>query len=49
MKLTFQLMHHYNYSYSDIMNWIPWEREVYLSQLQRWLQEEQKIKAQNKR
>ena len=42
-------MHHYNYSYNDIMNWIPWEREVYLSQLQRWIQEEQRIHAQKKR
>ena len=49
MKITFQLMHHYNYSYNDIMNWIPWEREVYLSQLQRWIQEEQRIHAQQKR
>jgi hypothetical protein len=49
MKITFQLMHHYNYSYNDIMNWIPWEREVYLSQLQRWIQEEQRIHAQKKR
>jgi len=48
MKLTFQLMHHYKYSYQDIMNWIPWERDVYIAQLQRWLQEEkeaaQKVK-----
>ena len=42
-------MHHYNYSYNDIMNWIPWEREVYLSQLHRWIQEEQRIHAQQKR
>lgn len=48
MKLNFQLMHHYKYSYKDIMNWIPWEREVYLSQLQRWLQEEQLAKQKRK-
>jgi hypothetical protein len=48
MKLVFQLMHHYHYSYQDIMNWIPWEREVYLAQLQRWLNEEDRIKSQKR-
>jgi hypothetical protein len=48
MKLVFQLMHHYHYSYQDIMNWIPWEREVYLAQLQRWLIEEDRIKSQKR-
>ena len=30
------------------MNWIPWEREVYLAQLQRWLIEEDRIKSQKR-
>jgi hypothetical protein len=49
MKLVFQLMHHYKYSYDDIMKWIPCERDVYIYQLQAWLKEEEKIKAKNKR
>tara|TARA_R110000824_G_scaffold192262_1_gene374278 strand:- start:2146 stop:2304 length:159 start_codon:yes stop_codon:yes gene_type:complete len=44
MKLVFQMQHHYKYSYSDIMNWIPWERNVYIYQLQAWLQEEERLK-----
>jgi hypothetical protein len=27
---TFVLIHHYNYSLSEIENMIPWERDVYI-------------------
>ena len=49
MKLVFQLIHHHKYSYGDIMEWIPWERDVFIYQLQAWLKEEERIKSQNRR
>ena len=41
-------MQHHNYSLSDIENMIPFEREIYVSLLLQYLEEEkQRIKAQN--
>ena len=39
-KINFSLMQHHKYSLSDIENMIPWEREVYLSLLQQYIEEE---------
>ena len=33
-------MHHHKYSLSDIENMIPWERDIYLSLLQQYIEEE---------
>jgi len=33
-------MQHHNYSLSDLDNMIPYEREIYVSLLADWLQEE---------
>tara|TARA_R100000008_G_C3571481_1_gene162433 strand:- start:256 stop:384 length:129 start_codon:yes stop_codon:yes gene_type:complete len=33
---------HHNWSLLEIENMIPWEREVYMLQLQKWIQEENK-------
>lgn len=30
-RTNFQLMHGENWSHSDLLNLIPWEREVYLN------------------
>jgi len=40
-------MQHHKYSLSDLENMIPWERDVYLSLLRQYIEEEN-IKAQNK-
>ena len=39
-KVNFALMHHHKYSLSELENMIPWEREVYLSLLQQYIEEE---------
>jgi len=41
MKTNFALMHHHKYSLTEIENMMPWEREVYLTLLAQWLEEEQ--------
>jgi len=33
-------MQHHKYSLSDIENMIPWEREIYLSLLKQYIEEE---------
>jgi len=40
-------MQHHKYSLSDLENMIPWERDVYLSLLKQYIEEEN-IKAQSK-
>ena len=41
-------MQHHKYSLSEIEHWIPWEREIYITLLQQWIEEENKrIEAQN--
>ena len=44
-KTNFALMHHHKYSLTELENMIPWEREVYLTLLQQYI-EEQNLKAQ---
>ena len=39
-KLTFQLVHHHNYSLTELEYMIPWERDVYLSQLIEYIEVE---------
>ena len=44
-KLNFALMQHHKYSLTELENMIPWEREVYLTLLQQYIEEEN-LKAQ---
>jgi hypothetical protein len=44
-KINFALMQHHKYSLSDIENMIPWEREIYISLLRQYIEEEN-LKAQ---
>tara|TARA_R100000664_G_scaffold33735_1_gene51766 strand:+ start:806 stop:988 length:183 start_codon:yes stop_codon:yes gene_type:complete len=44
-KVNFALMQHHKYSLTELENMIPWEREVYLSLLQQYIEEEN-LKAQ---
>ncbi len=38
--MNFNLMHHWNYSLTEIEEMIPWEREIYLTLLEQQLKEE---------
>ena len=44
-KLNFALMQHHKYSLTELENMMPWEREIYVSLLQQYV-EEQNLKAQ---
>ena len=39
-KLNFALMQHHKYSLTELENMIPWEREVYISLLKQYIEEE---------
>ena len=39
-KMTFALMQHHKYSLTELENMIPWEREVYVTLLQQYIEEE---------
>ena len=44
-KTNFALVQHHKYSLTELENMIPWEREVYLTLLTKYV-EEQNLKAQ---
>ena len=44
-KTNFALIQHHKYSLTEIENMIPWEREVYLTFLPQYIEEEN-LKAQ---
>ena len=44
-KLNFALMQHHKYSLPELENMMPWEREIYVSLLQQYVEEEN-LKAQ---
>jgi len=44
-KVNFALVQHHKYSLTEIENMIPWEKEVYVTLLQQYLEEE-KLKQQ---
>ncbi len=48
-RINFALMQNHNYSLTELENMIPWEREIYLTQLKQWVEkknEENKKLAQ---
>ena len=45
-KLNFALMQHHNYSLTELENMIPWERDVYVNLLIRYLREEERRQKQ---
>ena len=47
-KINFSLMQHHKYSLTELENMIPWEREIYISLLQQYIEEEN-LKAQQER
>jgi hypothetical protein len=44
-QTNFALMQHHKYSLTELENMMPWEREVYVSLLQSYIEEEN-LKAQ---
>ena len=44
-KTNFALMQHHKYSLTELENMIPWGRDIYLTLLQQYIEEE-KLKAQ---
>ena len=47
-KLNFSLMQHHKYSLTEIENMMPWEREIYLTLLNQYFEEEnEKAKQQS--
>jgi len=45
-KMNFALMQHHKYSLTELENMMPWEREIYISLLQQYIEEEN-LKAQS--
>ena len=39
-KVNFALIQHHKYSLSELEDMIPWEREIYLTLLQQYIEEE---------
>ena len=44
-KVNFALVQHHKYSLTEIENMIPWEREIYITLLKQYIEEEN-LKAQ---
>ena len=44
-RINFALMQHHKYSLTELENMIPWEKDVYLTFLQQYIEEEN-LKAQ---
>ena len=42
-------MQHHNYSLTELDDMMPWEREVYLGLLMKYLKEEEKIEREKNR
>ena len=47
-KVNFAMMQHHKYSLTELENMIPWEKEVYLSLLKQYIEDEN-LKAQHAR
>ena len=43
------MMQHHNYSLEELDNMVPWEREIYIGLLMKYLQEEREQMEQEKR
>ena len=44
-RINFAMMQHHKYSSTELENMIPWEKEIYLTFLQQYIEEEN-LKAQ---
>ena len=49
-KTNFALMQHHKYSLTELDNMIPFEREIYVNLLMKWIKEEnERIKQQERK
>ena len=49
-QMNFAMMQHHKYSLTEIENMMPWEREIYVALLKKWIEEENtRIREQNAR
>ena len=48
-KTNFALMQHHKYNLSDIESMIPWERDIYVTLLKNWIEEEEQRIAQQQK
>jgi len=48
-QTNFALMQHHNYSLAELENMIPWEREVYLGLLSKYITEENQRQKEEER
>ena len=46
-RINFALMQHHKYSLADIENMMPWEREVYVTLLTQYIEEDNLKQKQN--
>lgn len=46
-KVNFSLMQHHKYSLTELENMIPWEKEIYLTYLSQYIEEENLKSAAN--
>ena len=46
-KINFGLVQHHKYSLTEVENMIPWEREVYITLLKQYIEEEKLKQQQN--
>jgi|TARA_Y200000002_G_scaffold112411_2_gene92038 hypothetical protein len=44
--MNFALMQYHKYSLTEVENWMPWEREVYVAFLMQYLEEVKQKQAQ---
>lgn len=52
IRTNFSMMQHHKYSFTDIENMISWERQIYVTLLNSYIQEENerlKLEAQTRR
>ncbi len=40
MKINFAMIQHHHWSLEEIENMMPWEREIYVGLLSKWIKEE---------
>jgi|TARA_Y100000310_G_scaffold218593_1_gene219879 hypothetical protein len=46
MRTNFAMMQHHNWSITELENMMPWEREIYLTLLSQYIEEENKKQKQ---
>lgn len=46
-KINFALIQFHKYSLTEVENWMPWERDVYIGLLQQHLEDEKLKKQQH--